>query len=216
VAREILAAASPGSDRQLAAFRLVADTATDLPLLTAWSAGQELPDGLVLDPELTWSVVVRLATLGADPEVIDRAAREDLSSAAAVHAARARASVPTPEAKEVAWDLLMRPSSASAYEVYATGEGFFLPGQEELTQPYVARYFAEIGATAEFRQGWALGRTALRAFPRLAVSEETVRLAEATLRTDLADALRRELVDCLDQLRRALTSLRRWRVGSDE
>jgi aminopeptidase N len=186
------------------------DTATDLERLTAWSEGRELPDGLVLDSELTWSIIERLAALGADPAVVDRAVREDLSSAAAVHAARARASVPMAEAKEAAWDLLMRPSSASAYEVYATADGFFLPGQEAVTQPYVQRYFAEVGATAEFRHGWALGRTALQAFPRLAVSEETVRLAEATLRTDLADALRRELVDSLDQLRRALTSLRRW------
>jgi aminopeptidase N len=209
-AREILAAAATGSDRQLSAFRLAVDTATDLERLTAWSEGRELPDGLVLDSELTWSIIERLAALGADPAVVDRAVREDLSSAAAVHAARARASVPMAEAKEAAWDLLMRPSSASAYEVYATADGFFLPGQEEVTQPYVERYFAEVGATAEFRHGWALGRTALQAFPRLAVSEETVRLAEATLRTDLADALRRELVDSLDQLRRALTSLRRW------
>jgi aminopeptidase N len=210
VARDMLAAAAPGSDRQLTAFRITVDTAADLPLLAGWAAGRELPHGLVLDSELTWGLVERLAALGAEPGVVDRAAEEDRSSAGAVHAARARASVPTAEAKEAAWELLMRPSSASAYEVYATAEGFFLPGQEELTQPYVDRYFAEIGATAGFRHGWSLGRTALLAFPRLAVSEETVRLAEATLRTDLADALRRELVDCLDQLRRALTSLRRW------
>jgi aminopeptidase N len=65
-----------------------------------------------------------------------------------------------------------------------------------------------VGSTARFRHGWSLGRVAHQAFPRLAVSEETVRLAEATLRTDLADQLRRELVDGLDNLRRALASLR--------
>jgi aminopeptidase N len=210
----MLVAAAPGSDRQLTAFRLTVDTATDLPLLLRWSEGRELPHGLVLDSELTWGIIERLAALGAEPGVIDRAAGEDRSSAGAVHAARARASLPSAEAKEAAWELLMRPSSASAYEVYATAEGFFLPGQEELTQPYVERYFAEIGATAAFRGGWSLGRTALLAFPRLAVNEETVRLAEATLRTELADALRRELVDCLDQLRRALTSLRRWAAAA--
>ena len=42
-------------------------------------------------------------------------------------------------------------------------------------------------------------------------SSSTVRtLAEATLATDLADQLRRELVDGLDQVRRALTSLQRF------
>ncbi|MFL6026095.1 MAG: M1 family aminopeptidase, partial [Friedmanniella sp.] len=207
-ARAVLSAADAGSDRQLAAFRLAVDTADEVPLLTAWSEGRELPAGLVLDAELTWSMVERLAALGADPAIIDRTLQDDPSSSAAVHAARARASVPTAAAKEAAWQLLMRPSSASAYEVYATGDGFFLPGQEELTEPYVARYFTEVGSTAGFRHGWSLGRVAHQAFPRLAVHEETVRLAEATLRTDLADQLRRELVDGLDNLRRALASLR--------
>ena len=105
----------------------------------------------------------------------------------------------------------MEPSSVSAYEAYATADGFFRPGQDELTQPYVARYFAEIAATARFRRGWALGRVAQEAFPRLAVDAETVRLAEQTLAGDLPDPVRREIVDCLDQLRRALTSLERSR-----
>jgi aminopeptidase N len=103
----------------------------------------------------------------------------------------------------------MQPSDLGVSELHATAEGFFLPGQEELTQPYVPRYFAEIGATAAFRQGWVLSRVAGAAFPRLAVSEETVALAEVTLRTDLPEGLRRKLADGLDELRRALASLRR-------
>ena len=208
-ARVVLAGASPGGDRQLAGFRLVVASAADVDLLTAWSEGRDLPPGLALDPELTWAVVERLAALGGDPELVERTLRRDPSAAATVHAARARAARPTAEAKAAAWELVVQPSPLSAYEVYATAEGFFQPGQEALTEPYVARYFAEIGATARFRHGWPLGRVAAYAFPRLAVSEETVALAEATLRTGLADPLHRELVDGLDQLRRALTSLHR-------
>ena len=42
------------------------------------------------------------------------------------------------------------------------------------------RYFAEIAATAEFRTGWALGRTALLAFPTAAPSS-ALAWAEAAL-----------------------------------
>ena len=42
---------------------------------------------------------------------------------------------PTPEAKAAAWRLLVEPSSLGAYELYATGEGFWDAGQNELTAP---------------------------------------------------------------------------------
>jgi aminopeptidase N len=210
LAREALAASADGSDRQLTAFRLAVATAADPALLASWYEGRGLPGGLELDSEITWSIVERLVASGGDPAVVDEALAADPSSSAAVHAARARAAQPTAAAKEAAWAVLMQPSSASAYEAYATADGFFRPGQDDLTRPYVARYFAEIASTAGFRRGWALGRVAQQAFPRLAVDAETVRLAEQTLAGDLPDPVRREIVDCLDQLRRALTSLERF------
>ena len=210
LAQAVVAVSEPGSDRQLTGFRRVVASASDVASLRAWSQGRHLPPGLELDAELTWVVVERLVELTADEQALERTLARDASSSAAVHAARARSSRPTPEAKEAAWRLLMQPSALSAYEVYATAEGFFRPGQEELTEPYVERYFAEIGATAQFRHGWALGQVAKLAFPYLAVSAGTVQRAEAALATDLADPVRRELVDGLDQLRRALTSLERF------
>jgi aminopeptidase N len=210
LARDVVESSAPGSDRQLAGFRRAVGSAVDPEALRSWSEGRDLPPGLELDTELSWAVVERLVELTGDDEALERTLASDPSSSAAVHAARARASRPTAAGKETAWRLLMQPSPVSAYEVYATGEGFFRPGQEKLTHPYVERYFAEIGSTAEFRHGWALGRVAKLAFPALAASAGTVRLAEATLATELADPVRREVVDGLDQLRRAVTSLKRY------
>ena len=65
-------------------------------------------------------------------------------------------------------------------------EGFFEPGQEELTDPYVRRYFAEIAATAEFRTGWSLGAVAGRAYPSLAATPATLELANQALAGPLA------------------------------
>jgi aminopeptidase N len=142
--------------------------------------------------------------------VIDAALERDRSSAGRVHAARAQAALGTEEAKAAAWERLMHPSHVSAYELYATGESFFDPAQTELTAPYVARFFTEIGATAEFRSGWSLGEVAVKAYPWSATSEQTLGLAEQALGTDLAAPIRRSLVDATDQLRRAVIALRTY------
>jgi len=207
VAQEVLAGSAAGSDRQLTGFRLAVPTSADPDLLQRWYDGQGLPEGLELDSELTWAVVRRLVALGGDPAVIEQTLEHDRSSASAEHAARARASIPTRAAKDAAWRLLISPSEASAYEVYATAGGFWVAGQEELTEPYVARFFAEIGTTADFRSGWALGQVAETAFPSLAATAGAVRAAEDLLASDLAVSVRRAVVDGLDQLRRGVASL---------
>ncbi|MFC7622335.1 aminopeptidase N [Microlunatus sp. GCM10028923] len=206
-----MAAAAAGSDRQLLAFRAAIPTAADPELLRGWLGGETLPAGLELDQDLSWGLVSRLSELTGDAGLIEERLAADRSALAEQHAARARAALPTAEAKAAAWELLLRPSTGSAYQVYATAEGFFRPDQDELAADYVRRYFDEIGATAGFRTGWALGRTAELAYPYLAVSEEILALAEQTLAGDgLADPLRRALIDGTDRLRRAVAARRRF------
>jgi aminopeptidase N len=207
LARQILADSPPGSDRQLTAFRLVVRTADDWQLLSRWYRGSVLPEGIGLDPELAWEIVERAAALLDDPTLIKDGLVRDPSASAHVHAARGRAALPSVEAKQEAWLALMRPSPLTPYELYAVAEGFFQPGQDELTDPYVGRYFAEIAATAEFRTGWSLGAIAARAFPSLAASPATLELANEALASQLAAPLRRALLDGTDALRRAVASL---------
>ena len=84
----------------------------------------------------------------------------------------------------------------------------------------MGRYFAEIGATAAFRQGWALGQVATQAFPRTATNRAALAAADATLGTDLAAQVHRAVTDGTDRLRRAVVSLERWgrgrRSGADD
>ena len=209
-ARAVLLAAGAGSDRQLVAFRAAIASSIDTEELAAWLAGDDLPEGIRLDPELTWAIAERATALGADPRIVEELLSADRSASAQVHAARARASRPDPAAKASAWELLTRPSDLSAYEVYATAEGFFLPWQWELTAPYVRRYFDEIGGTAAFRTGWALGRASLLAFPIDAGADALSSAEEALARADLAAPIRRSLADGTDELRRAVASRSRW------
>ena len=205
----ITESSDPGSDRQLEAFRLTVKSSADAAGLRGWLESRDLPDALTIDRELAWTVIERLACLDPDPSAIDVALVRDQSASALEHAARARSSLPAAAAKDAAWQLLMKPSGISAYEVYATAAGFFDAGQTALTEPYLERFFAEIPDTADFRTGWVLGQVAAQAYPVMASTAEPLELAERTLaRADLAAPIRRSLVDGTDQLRRAVRSRR--------
>ena len=173
VADQLLSAAPEGSDAQLVAFRLLVRSTARRPSAAdlAGRASACRP-GIVTDPELVWLIVERLAVLDPDPSPIEAALARDRSAAGRIHATRARAALGRPEAKVTAWARLVEPSNLTAYELYATAEGFFVPGQEELTDPYVDRYFAEIGATGAFRSGWALRDVAAKAYPGLAATPD--------------------------------------------
>ncbi len=206
LARMIMDAAAPDSDRQLGALRAFLRTTDDRTLLTDWLEGHNLPRDL--DADLRWLVVQRLVTLGADPALIDSETSRDTSSAGRVAAARARACVPTADAKRAALAIVLEPSDLSSYEVYATAEGLFLPEHHDLTAPLVRKWFAGIGRTATFRQGWALAEVVELSFPYVHADPETLALADRTLADEHLDpALRRSLVDATDQLRRAVTSM---------
>jgi aminopeptidase N len=215
LACQLLAEAAAGSDGQLEAARAAIRASDDPSWLGAWLAGHGLPAGLVIDAELRWALVTRLAALGAlSAADIDAELARDESTSGVVHAARARAMRPDPVSKQASWALLTQPSSLSAYELYACAEGFFEPGQSELTAGYLPRFFTEMPATARHRHGWALARVILIAFPVAAASGDVLRLAEDALAGSRADqldrAVRRSFVDGTDRLRRAVRSLQRF------
>ena len=205
IAQRAMDGARPASGRQLAAARgLVAATA-DVELLRAWLADRA-PDGLVIDAEFRWLVLERLAALGhlAEAELAGETDR-DRSSAGLVHAARCRALRPDAEAKRAAWRTIMTDPDAPNLELYATAEGFWSPGQDAVTEPYLPRYFEEIVATSRFRSGWALARVAGKSFPWTAVSTRTLDHAAAFLdRDDVPAGVRRAVVDGADDVRRAV------------
>jgi aminopeptidase N len=208
VCRKLLADAPPGSDRQLAAARgLVACAGPDdAGWLGGWLEGRGAPDGLVVDPELRWSALLRLATLGhADEARIDAELAADRSARGMQEATRCRAARPDPDAKQRAWTLVTADREHSNRVVVAAAGGFWRPEQSDLTSGYVARYFTEIGATAAWRTEQMLVAVARAAFPGPAVQESTLAAARAALDADdLHPVLRREILDGTDDVRRAL------------
>ncbi|MFI9049820.1 aminopeptidase N [Streptomyces sp. NPDC053427] len=198
---------------RLTAVRAFIDSATTPETLQEWLDDGSVPGGPDLDPELRWRILGRLATLGTAPladlrEAIDAELARDPSATGRQGAARCRAALPDPAAKQAAWDALFTTDDRAALSNYlftATATGFWAPEQHDLLRPYVARYFADAPALAAHR-GPALAEAAGRyAFPTTFIEEDTLRLGETCLTdADPTPALRRKLIDQLDDLRRAL------------
>jgi aminopeptidase N len=212
VARECLERAPAGSARQVAAARAFATATTDEAVLLGWLSGQAIPPGLSIDTEMRWSIELRLAILGAaDGDHIDAELAIDPSAEGAIHALRCRAARPNQDAKAAAWKVITTDPAVTNYELYALCEGFWQPEQVELSAPYVERYFTEVPATASLRSGWLAQAACALAFPMFAVEARTLAMAEETLRGDqLTAGARRSIVDCADDLRRALAVRERF------
>ncbi|KAB1145678.1 aminopeptidase N [Streptomyces luteolifulvus] len=191
---------------RLIAVRHFIDVAAHPDTIAAWLADGTVPGGPELDPELRWRVLGRLAVLGAtDEDTIAAELDRDPSATGREGAARCRAALPDPQAKAKAWDAMFSGDDLSNYLFTATAQGFWQPEQADLVREYVQRYYEDAVAVAA-RRGPAIADAAGRwAFPVHAVDAETLRLGEQCLRdADPIPALRRKLVDQLDDLARAL------------
>ena len=92
---------------------------------------EDLPDGVALDVDLRWRALVRLATLGAiDLDELDGELAADPTGRRPGPATRARASLPTAEAKAYAWACFTGEVDVANYELEAAGVGLWRWGQE--------------------------------------------------------------------------------------
>ncbi|WP_030677412.1 aminopeptidase N [Streptomyces rimosus] len=198
-----------GQGLRLVAVRHFIDSATTPDGIQDWLSGGSVPGGPLLDPELRWRILGRLAVLGATtPAAIEDELARDPSATGRQGAATCHAALPDPAAKQTAWDALFTTderTDLSNYLFNATAAGFWAPEQLDLVRPYAGRYFPAAVALAA-RRGPALAESAGRyAFPTPLVDTTTLHLGEECLRTaGPTPALRRKLVDQLDDLRRAL------------
>ncbi|MFD9790539.1 aminopeptidase N [Streptomyces sp. NPDC059070] len=191
---------------RLTAVRHYVSGAAQPQTIREWLTEGGVPGGPELDPELRWRVLNRLAVLGAttEEEIAAELAR-DPSATGEEGAARCRAALPTAEAKAAAWAAMFDGDTLSNYLFNATAQGFWQPEQADLVREYVPRFFADAVPLAA-RRGPAIAEAAGRyAYPRHAVDAEAVALAEACLAgAEPLPALRRQIADQLDDVRRAL------------
>ncbi|MFF5444630.1 aminopeptidase N [Streptomyces sp. NPDC012888] len=195
---EHLRAAEPGSDHQLAwarAFAATARTEAQLDFLAALLAGTESVDGLVVDTELRWAFLERLAATGrADEAEIAAELERDKTAAGERHAATARAARPTAEAKAAAWASVIDSGDLPNAVQEAVIGGFVQTDQRELLAPYADRYFAVLKDVWDSRSHEIAQQIAVGLYPSLQVSAETLAATDAWLASAEPNAALRRLV----------------------
>ncbi|MER5932347.1 aminopeptidase N [Streptomyces sp. NPDC002054] len=197
-ALEQLRAAAPGSDHQLAwarAFAATARTEAQLDLLAALLAGTESVEGLVVDTELRWAFLERLAATGrADEPEIAAELERDATAAGERHAATARAARPTAAAKAEAWASVVESADLPNAVQEAVIGGFVQTDQRELLAPYAEKYFAAVKGIWDTRSHEIAQQIAVGLYPSLLVSQDTLDATDAWLASAEPNAALRRLV----------------------
>ena len=192
---ELARTAEAGSDHQLALVNSLTSSVlnTDqLAVLRGWLDGSAPLKGLTVDTDLRWRLLQALVAHGAAEESeIDAELIQDPTATGQRRAERARALIPTPEAKERAWQRAVHDDELPNAINEAIIGGFQHPHQRELLVDYVQRYFDEIDEVWQRRSSERAQPTVIGLFPSWAVEPETVQAADTWLAGEHPPALRR-------------------------
>jgi aminopeptidase N len=198
----------PGSDLQLVRVRAAVATTDDRALLAGLLDGTGVPAGVTVDAELRWHVVRRAAALGAlDQEQIGEELAADRTASGQLQAEAALASLPDPAVKERTWAALIGGGVTNA-QARTMGAAFWQVGQEELLEPWVERYVADVPALWEASSPQVAQSLTQHLFPHTLVRADVAdRTAALLTGGDLPAGARRVVLEQLDDLRRALRTL---------
>ncbi|WP_417562679.1 aminopeptidase N [Microbacterium sp.] len=137
--------AAPGSDSQLqlvTAFAAAAATDAQWTQVCRLRDGETTLDGLSVDADLSWQLLISLAAGGAVTAAdIDQAHAADNTAKGGEFAAQAKAALPDAASKQTAWDSLIAHHDLPNTVVRAAAAGFVHPAGVAALEPFVAQYF---------------------------------------------------------------------------
>ena len=153
---DLARAAEPGSDKQLQLVRAVAAhavTAEQLDAVQGLLEGTPALAGLAVDQDLRWELLIGLVAAGRyGHERIEAEAAQDVTTTGRERAAEARASIPTPQAKEATWrELVGNASMPNETQVRVLRGLTNVERDPELLVPFVAEYVREAEGIWESR-----------------------------------------------------------------
>ncbi|MEE6296357.1 aminopeptidase N [Georgenia wangjunii] len=221
-------AAEPGSDVQLQLLKSLAGKAESPALLDAIAGlldGSAPLEGLAVDTDLRWELLTALAAAGRAGEAeIAAEAERDATATGQRAAARARAIIPTAEAKERVWASVVESEELPNALQGAVISGFADVHDRSLLVPFVDRYFAALERvwaerTNEMAQSIVTGMFPFRlAGLADALGVDVLERADAWLAgaTSAPPALRRLVGEDRDAVRRALKAQDRDRAAAQD
>ncbi|MGN6428213.1 MAG: aminopeptidase N [Leifsonia sp.] len=140
--------AEAGSDAQfqfVKFFAALASTDEQLKAVAALRDGSTRLPGLTVDTDLAWELLIALVAGGAAGTAeIDAALAADNTANGAQFAAQARASIPTLEGKQAAWDSVFGSDALPNTIVRFTGMGFQRAADTSVLAAFVEPYFAAL------------------------------------------------------------------------
>ncbi|WP_066042792.1 aminopeptidase N [Herbiconiux solani] len=208
--------AEPGSDAQfqfVKFFAALASTEEQLENVAHLHNGTVVLEGLDIDTDLTWELLISLVAGGkAGQAEIDATLAEDNTASGQQSAAHARAAIPTPEGKAAAFASLVDTDAAPNAIVRATGLGFQRGTDPALFEPLVPTYFAALQNLWETRS-YAIASSVINGLYPAALANQALRDATAAWLDANAEppALRRIIVENLAGVDRALAAQKRDR-----
>ncbi|HOA86620.1 MAG: aminopeptidase N [Microbacteriaceae bacterium] len=206
--------AAAGSDAQLQfmlAFTDLAATEAHADDLAMLLDGSEPVPGIAVDTELRWAIVRALAALGrASEDTIGDALALDDTSRGRLEADTALAARADAAAKRAAFAAVLAQPAPSNERAGAIARGWGRVLDAALVADDVAPYLAQLDEVWETRS-FAIAKIVVRdLFPSAVVTTETSTLVHAWLEAgEHAPALRRLVVERLDELDRALAARER-------
>lgn len=206
--------AAPGSDLQfqfVKAFAQLAATPEQLDTVLALLEERAPLDGLDIDTDLGWELLISLAAGGrATRDEIAATLEEDRTASGQQSAAHARAALPTAEDKAAAWASVFDEPGLPNAIVRATGLGFLRAHDLTLLEPYVARFFDAALEIYQSRSHAIVEEIIDGFYPSPLVGEPLRSATAAWLEThpDAPPALRRMIVEHLAGVERALAAQR--------
>jgi aminopeptidase N len=214
-----LEAAEPGSDFQLAWARAFASAASGdehVGAVRGLLDGSRVIDGLAVDTDLRWHLLLALAEGGhAGEEEIRAELDRDPTDYGRRYAAQALASRPTAEAKAEAWDSITGDRTLTSAMLQSKMSGFQRPGQQDVLRPYVEPYFEQLGPMWEDRTLEVAVAFARRMYPGHLIEQATIDATDRHLDRDrVPGPIARTLVEGRDQLQRALRAQERDRAAA--
>ena len=208
---ELALHAPAGSDNQfqfLRNFAQLANTSTHLDAIENLKAGSITLDGLDIDTDLGWELLISLAAGGrATVSDIDTYLAEDNTATGAQSAAHARAALSGAQDKQAAWDSVWLDDDKPNLIVRATGLGFGKAHDPQVLQPFVSQYFDSIDKIWDTRS-YAIAEELVESYyPAVLANEELAQATRTYLATHTPPApLRRLIVENLAGTERTLAA----------